>query len=174
VSEFFHTRVKPFPVSERATAAEIVERMAATSFQARNLAQAVRIWSHMLEDEVTILFGLAGAMVPAGMRSVIVYLIENRLVDCIVSTGANLFHDVYETLGKPHWQGSPELDDVELGRRGINRFYDVLAPETTSPRPRISSPSLPSPWSRADPTPPASTSSSWARPSSRQPRKRAS
>ena len=130
MSEYFHTRVKPFPISERATAAEIVERMAGTSFQARNLAQAARIWSRMLEDEVTILFGLAGAMVPAGMRPVLVYLIENRLVDCIVSTGANLFHDVYETLGKPHWQGSPELDDVELGRRRINRFYDVLASET--------------------------------------------
>lgn len=104
--------------------------MAGTAFQARYLAQAVHIWDRMLRDDVTIFLGLAGAMVPAGMRSVIVYLIQNRLIDCLVSTGANLFHDVYETLGKPHWQGSPETDDVELGRRRINRFYDVLAPET--------------------------------------------
>jgi deoxyhypusine synthase len=130
VNEYFHSRVKPFPISERATAAQIIERMAGTSFQARNLARAVGIWARMLEDDVTIFFGLAGAMVPAGMRPVVVYLIENRLVDCIVSTGANLFHDVYETLGKPHRQGSPESDDVELGRRHINRFYDVLAPDT--------------------------------------------
>jgi deoxyhypusine synthase len=130
VSDLFHSRVRPFSISNQLSAAQIVERMAGTAFQARYLAQAVQVWDRMLRDEVTIFFGLAGAMVPAGMRSVIVYLIENRLIDCLVSTGANLFHDVYETLGKPHWQGSAETDDVELGRRRVNRFYDVLAPET--------------------------------------------
>jgi deoxyhypusine synthase len=130
VSNLFHSRVRPFSISNQLSAAQIVERMAGTAFQARYLAQAVQVWDRMLRDEVTIFFGLAGAMVPAGMRSVVVYLIENRLIDCLVSTGANLFHDVYETLGKPHWQGSAETDDVELGRRRINRFYDVLAPET--------------------------------------------
>jgi deoxyhypusine synthase len=130
VSNLFHSRVRPFSISNQLSAAQIVERMAGTAFQARYLAQAVQVWDRMLRDEVTIFFGLAGAMVPAGMRPVIVYLIENRLIDCLVSTGANLFHDVYETLGKPHWQGSAETDDVELGRRRINRFYDVLAPET--------------------------------------------
>jgi deoxyhypusine synthase len=111
------------------TAGELLKRMGGTAFQARNLAQAAHIWSRMLEDDVVIMLGLAGAMVPAGMRKVIVYMLENRLIDCLVSTGANLFHDVYETLGKPHYQGSPESDDIELGRRRINRFYDVLAPE---------------------------------------------
>jgi deoxyhypusine synthase len=130
VSDLFHSRVRPFSISNQLSTAQIVERMAGTAFQARYLAQAVQVWDRMLRDEVTIFFGLAGAMVPAGMRSVIVYLIENRLIDCLVSTGANLFHDVYETLGKPHWQGSAETDDVELGRRRVNRFYDVLAPET--------------------------------------------
>jgi deoxyhypusine synthase len=105
VSNLFHSRVRPFSITNQLSAAEMVERMAGTAFQARNLAQAVHIWDRMLRDEVTIFFGLAGAMVPAGMRPVITYLIENRLIDCLVSTGANLFHDVYETLGKLHWQG---------------------------------------------------------------------
>jgi deoxyhypusine synthase len=130
VDDFCHTRLTPFSVSDSVTAAEFLERLGGTAFQARNLSQAVRIWSRMLEDDVVIMLGLAGAMVPAGMRPVIVYLIENRLIDCLVSTGANLFHDVYETLGRPHYQGSPNTDDLELGRRRINRFYDVLAPET--------------------------------------------
>ena len=130
MKDLFHSRVRPFPVTGSASASELMERLGGTAFQARNLAQAARIWQRMLEDRVTILFGLAGAMVPAGMRAVLVYLIENRLIDCLVSTGANLFHDVYETLGAPHWQHSPETDDVELGRRRVNRFYDVLAPET--------------------------------------------
>ena len=127
---FLHTHVDPFSVRDKMSAAEIVQAMAGTSFQARNLATAARIWRRMLEDDVTIFLGLAGAMVPAGMRNVIRYLIENRMVDVIVSTGANMFHDVYETLGKPHWQTEAHTDDVELGRRRLNRFYDVLAPES--------------------------------------------
>lgn len=130
MDDIFHTRVTPFPVSSHTSAAELLRRMGDTAFQARNLAQAATIWRRMLEDRATIFFGLAGAMVPAGMRSVLVYMIEQRLVDVLVSTGANLFHDVYETLGAPHWQGHPTMDDVELGRKRINRFYDVLAPET--------------------------------------------
>ncbi|HEY8490333.1 MAG TPA: deoxyhypusine synthase family protein [Dehalococcoidia bacterium] len=129
MNERFHHRVQPFPVSPSMTAGELVERMRGTSFQARSLGKAAEIWGRMLEDEVAIFAGLAGAMVPAGMRQVLVYLIQHRLIDCLVSTGANLYHDVYETLGHPHWQGSPDSDDVELGRLKVNRFYDVLAPE---------------------------------------------
>jgi deoxyhypusine synthase len=117
-------------VSDHATAAELLAAMGGTAFQARNLAQAAQIWSRMLDDDVVIMLGLAGAMVPAGMRRLFVYLIENRLIDVLVSTGANLFHDVYETLGKPHYQGSADSDDHALGRRRINRFYDVLAAES--------------------------------------------
>ena len=68
-------------------------------------------------------------MVPAGMRPLITYLIENRLIDVIVSTGANLYHDVYESLGFAHSQGDPEGDDVRLAHLRVVRFYDVLAPE---------------------------------------------
>jgi deoxyhypusine synthase len=127
---FLHTHVEPFTIGEKLSAADIVRSMGGTSFQARNLAQAVRIWRNMLEDDVTIFLGLAGAMVPAGMRNVISHIIQNRMADVIVSTGANMFHDTYETLGIPHWQTSAQADDVELGRRRINRFYDVLAPES--------------------------------------------
>ncbi|HSP55682.1 MAG TPA: deoxyhypusine synthase family protein, partial [Dehalococcoidia bacterium] len=102
----------PFPVTETATAGDLVERMADTAFQARNLGQAYRIWDAMLRDEATVFFGFAGAMVPAGMRPIVVYLIENRLIDVIVSTGANLYHDVYETLGFEHAQGDPNGDDM--------------------------------------------------------------
>lgn len=124
---FMHTPVTPFTVTERVTAAELIERMAGTAFQARNLALSVQIWAQMFKSPVFIFFGLSGAMVPAGMRDVLVYLIENRLIDCLVSTGANLFHDLHETLGKFHWQGTPHVDDKVLGELKINRMYDVIA-----------------------------------------------
>jgi deoxyhypusine synthase len=131
VTDLRQKAVDPFPVTDKATAAELIERMGGTSFQARHVAEAARIWGRMLGDpETTIFLGLAGALVPAGMRPVLSYMIEHRMVDCVVSTGANLFHDAYETLGAPHWQHPPDTDDVQLGRLRFNRFYDVLAPET--------------------------------------------
>ena len=130
MSDLRHTRVVPFPITERATSAELMERLAGSSFQARQLGQAAHIWGRVLADpEATVFLGVAGALVPAGMRSVLTYLIEHRMVDCIVSTGANLFHDLYETLGSPHWQHPADTDDIALGRLRFNRFYDVLAPE---------------------------------------------
>ncbi|OGO52507.1 MAG: deoxyhypusine synthase [Chloroflexi bacterium RBG_16_68_14] len=131
MSDLRERPVVPFPISDRASAAELVERMAGTSFQGRQLGEAARIWARMLADpEATIFLGIAGALVPAGMRLAFAYLIDHRLVDCVVSTGANLFHDLYETLGAQHWQHRPQTDDVALGRLRFNRFYDLLAPET--------------------------------------------
>jgi deoxyhypusine synthase len=130
MTDFLHTHVRPFEVRPGETASQLMNGLHGTSFQARNLGTATRIWKRMLQDEVTVFLGIAGAMVPAGMRNLVRFLIENRMVDVIVSTGANMFHDVYETLGNPHWQTHPGGDDVELGKRRINRFYDVLAPES--------------------------------------------
>lgn len=129
MSDLFADRVEPFEIKDRTSAGELVDALGNTSFQARNVGLARDIWGRMLEDEVTIFFGLAGALVPAGLRKVIAYLIENRLIDCLVSTGANLYHDLYETLGAPHWKSDPSSDDVLLGRVRANRFYDVVAPE---------------------------------------------
>ena len=129
MEQHLHIPVEPFSISPGRSIAELVTRMGGTSFQARNLARGVEIWSQMLKGEVTIFLGLAGAMIPAGMRQVMVYLIENRLIDCLVSTGANLFHDLHETLGRCHWKGSASSDDRELASSKIFRIYDVLASE---------------------------------------------
>jgi deoxyhypusine synthase len=126
--------LRPLHIADKTSAAELVDRMADTAFQARNLGQSARIWDAMLRDKTTIFFGLAGAMVPAGMRPVIVYLIENHLVDVIVSTGANLFHDVYETLGFAHAQGDPDGDDVRLAHLRVVRLHGVLANAGRGPR----------------------------------------
>jgi deoxyhypusine synthase len=83
----------------------------------------------MLADEATVIMGLSGAMVPAGMRNLIAYLIGHRFIDCLVSTGANLFHDCHETLGRAHYKGDPHFDDVTLFEHGIDKIYDTFASE---------------------------------------------
>ena len=124
-----HTPIAPFEVKPGDSVADWLQRMESVSFQGRSMGIAFRIWKEMLADETTILMGLSGAMVPAGMRKIIVYLIENRLIDCLVSTGANLFHDCHETLGQFHYKGDPNFDDVALFQHGIDKIYDTFASE---------------------------------------------
>jgi len=61
------------------------------------------------------------------MRGVMVYLIQKGLIHCLVSTGANLFHDCHESLGRKHFKGSPSADDVKLREQKIDRIYDTFA-----------------------------------------------
>lgn len=119
---------KPLTIGKK-DISQMLEEMQEMAFQGKNLAIAFNIWKKMLKDKVTIFLGIAGALIPAGLRNVFVYLIENRLVDCIVSTGANLYHDIHETIGLYHFQGSSKADDEFLHSQGIDRIYDVYARE---------------------------------------------
>src|SRR5215831_769454 len=120
---------RPFQIDGRKNVAALLEKMHGISFQGRNLATAYHIWKKMLGVRVMIMMGMSGAMVPAGLRRTVVYLIKNRLIDCLVTTGANLFHDIHETMGRYHFQCSPQIDDVLLQKNLIDRMYDVLADE---------------------------------------------
>jgi deoxyhypusine synthase len=128
-SRFLQTPVEPFAVERGLTADQILSRMERISFQGRNLATAHRIWRKMLEDDVTIFLGMAGALSAGGLRLIVAHLIANRYVDCLVSTGANLYHDLHETRGQYHYLGSPHADDVALAQDRIDRVYDTFASE---------------------------------------------
>jgi deoxyhypusine synthase len=128
-SRFLRKPVEPFPVVAGLSADEVLERMERVSFQGRNLATARRIWEKMLGSDATIFLGIAGALSAGGMRLVIAHLIEQRYIDCLVSTGANLYHDLHETRGKRHFMGAPNLDDAALAAERIDRVYDTLASE---------------------------------------------
>ena len=116
-SRFLKVPVEPFTVDAGATADELLARMERISFQGRNLATARRIWEKMLGDDCTIFLGMAGALSAGGLRLVVAHLIEHRYVDCLVSTGANLYHDLHETRGRRHYIGSPRENDAALQRR---------------------------------------------------------
>src|SRR5262245_56255527 len=128
-SRFLQTPIEPFMVERGLTAEDLVGRMERISFQGRNLATAHRIWLKMLEDDVTILLGMAGALSAGGLRLVVAHLIAERCVDCLVSTGANLYHDLHETRGQRHYVGSAHADDAALAEERIDRVYDTYASE---------------------------------------------
>ncbi|MCL7412678.1 MAG: deoxyhypusine synthase [ANME-2 cluster archaeon] len=119
----------PMDVTDRSIS-EITHAMTRTGFQGRKLGESVEAWVHMVqEDEVTIMMGLSGAMVPAGMRGIITYLIRHRMIDCLVSTGANIFHDIHESLNRKHYVGTHLANDEILFSHGIDRIHDVFAIE---------------------------------------------
>lgn len=128
-NKFLHSPTKPVDVAKKSIG-ELLEEMQFTGFQGKKLGEAAEAWVEMLKEKNILIFlGISGAMVPAGMRKVISYLIKERFIDCIVTTGANVFHDIYEALGKTHYAGSCNVNDEELFSCSIDRIYDVFAPE---------------------------------------------
>lgn len=128
-SQLLSVPVEPFTVEPGLPAEEILRRMERISFQGRNLARAHQVWRKMLAKDLLIFLGVAGALSAGGLRLVLAHLVEQRYVDCLVSTGANLYHDLHETRGRRHFLGSPRSDDRALQAEHIDRVYDTLVDE---------------------------------------------
>ena len=88
------------------------------------------IFKHMIDSNTTICLTLAGAITPAGMGRAIKIMIEKGFVDWIVSTGANIYHDLHFAYGLPVRQGHFNVDDDILYSKQIVRIYDVYIKET--------------------------------------------
>lgn len=108
-----------------------VESLQNTSFQARNLYRGAKIFEEMIRDpHCGIILCLAGSLISAGLKQVIVDLIEHNMVDIIVSSGANIVdQDFFEGLGFRHYLGNPHADDNELREMEIDRIYDTYIDE---------------------------------------------
>ena len=98
------------------------------AYNAGRLRDACHLFvEKMLKDNVTVGLSITGALTPAGLGGTcIVPLIKHGMVDWIVSTGANLYHDTHFSVGHTLYSGTPFIDDVELRRQGIIRIYDIL------------------------------------------------
>ena len=99
----------------------LVDAMQHMAYSARDLARAADIYDRMLRDkECGIILCLAGSLVSAGLKQVFVDMVRNRMVDAIVSTGANIVdQDFFEGLGLPPLHRAPTalkagLDDDQL------------------------------------------------------------
>jgi deoxyhypusine synthase len=101
------------------------------AFNAGRLSEACHIYTDKMlapENDTTIGLTVAGALTPAGLGGCVIELMDRGLVDFVISTGANLYHDLHYALNFTLHRGSPFLDDVELYEQGIIRIYDVLFP----------------------------------------------
>ena len=109
----------------------LVESMGKMAFSARDLNRASTIYDMMLKDKDTaIILTLAGSIFSAGLKKIVHDLIDNNMVDAVVSTGALMVdQDFFEALGFKHYIGSPDVDDNEMRELHIDRIYDTFIDE---------------------------------------------
>jgi deoxyhypusine synthase len=127
------------------TVGDLADEYGKAGIGAADVDRAVDVYAEMLSPDVTTFVGLAGAMVPAGMRQVVTDLIRDGHVDALVTTGANLTHDAIEAVGGKHHHGSVGPHDHRVDERtdarserehderlrdeGVDRIYNVYLPQ---------------------------------------------
>ncbi len=118
--------IKPIKLKQNMKVTELIEQMKNTGFGARKIGIASDIAKKMFsEKNCKIFLGLAGAMVPAGMKQIIIDLIDDKKINILVTTGANLTHDLIEAIGDKHYHCDTWNDD-EFNKKGYDRIYNVL------------------------------------------------
>jgi deoxyhypusine synthase len=122
-------RIRPRPVTGGVRAADLVEKTF-SAYNAARLREAAALFvTRMLAPDVTVGLSVTGALTPAGLGlSCLNPLLRAGFVDWVVSTGANLYHDVHHALGMPIHEGRPTFDDVALREEGVIRIYDIVFP----------------------------------------------
>lgn len=109
----------------------MIEAYSKMAFSARDLARASDIYDKMISDkDCTIFLCLAGSLFSAGLKKIVFDLINNNMVDGIISTGANIVdQDFFEALGYKHYLGTKWVDDHALRAARIDRIYDTFIDE---------------------------------------------
>jgi deoxyhypusine synthase len=118
-------KIKQLKIKEDMSVKELVENFKNIGFGANKINKASEIYKKMIQDQdCKVFLGLAGAMVPGGLKEVIIDMLDDT--DVFVTTGANLTHDLIESLGEYHFLNEEELNDEELNKKGIDRIHNVL------------------------------------------------
>src|SRR5579884_3213473 len=121
-------QILPHRVKPDMTVAELIDQQ----FQAYNAArlhEAARLFTEKMlapQGDVTIGLTMAGALTPAGLGGCLITLMDYGFVDFIISTGANLYHDMHHALAMTLHRGDFRLDDIKLQEEGVIRIYDIL------------------------------------------------
>lgn len=122
-----YPRLNPLGIGKNISAADLVDQTF-LAYNGGRLREAAKLLTEkMLPNDGFVGMSLTGALTPAGLgKSCLIPLIKAGFVDWIVSTGANLYHDLHYGLNMELYAGSPFLDDVALHKDGVIRIYDIL------------------------------------------------
>lgn len=109
------------------TVSQIIDNTMLAYNSGRLRAACILLKEKYSQTNVTIGMSLAGALTPAGLGpSCIIPLMKHGYIDWLVSTGANMYHDIHFAFNLPLHQGSPNVNDVDLRKCKVIRIYDIF------------------------------------------------
>ncbi|MFC1890539.1 deoxyhypusine synthase [Thermodesulfobacteriota bacterium] len=121
------SRIRPVFPRKGMTVQELVENFNNSgAFNGGRLGQACRLYEKMINENCTIAWTLSGAMTPTGFGGTLIELMKAGFIDMIISTGANLYHDLHFALDLPVHQGDFRVDDNMLWKSNLSRIYDIF------------------------------------------------
>ncbi|XGV94928.1 MAG: deoxyhypusine synthase [Leptolyngbya sp. BL-A-14] len=127
MSKLLSHKIAPSPMPASISVVDLIDGYF-TAYNSARLREICHLLSReVMQPGVTVGLSLSGAMTPAGFGvSVLAPLMRHGFVDWIISTGANLYHDMHYGLGLELYSSSPFLDDVKLRQEGRIRIYDIV------------------------------------------------
>jgi deoxyhypusine synthase len=127
MSKLASNKISPIPMQPEIGVVDLIDNYF-TAYNSARLREICQLLSkQVLQPGVTVGMSLSGAMTPAGYGvSVLAPLIRNGFIDWMISTGANLYHDMHYGLGFELYSGHPFVDDVKLRQEGTIRIYDIM------------------------------------------------
>ncbi|MGB3205634.1 MAG: deoxyhypusine synthase [Crinalium sp.] len=120
-------KIAPAPMPGEINVVDLVDNYF-SAYNSARLREICQLLSQdVLKEGVTVGVSLSGAMTPAGFGvSILAPLIRNGFIDFMISTGANLYHDIHYGLGFELFSSTPFVDDVQLREEGTIRIYDIV------------------------------------------------
>lgn len=124
-------RVQHLDPASVSTATELVKRMEEVGvLGAGRLGRAASIVQRMIEDSKCFTFlSMSGPMVPGGLRKIVSHLVREGYIDIIITSGANIVHDLVEAYGGAHYRVPPDMNDEQLRSEGMGRIADIFVHE---------------------------------------------
>jgi len=113
-------------IKEKMSVNQIMEEFANSGvLGAGKVAKSCKLLSKMITDgDMKIFLSIAGPLVPGGLRNIIANMIKNKQVDVLITSGANITHDLLESFGGRHYRDFG-FDDEHLNKTGIGRIGDL-------------------------------------------------
>jgi deoxyhypusine synthase len=97
---------------------------------AGRIGRASEIVKRMFETADCFTFlSMSGPMIPGGLRNIVSYLIQHEYIDALVTSGANIVHDLVEAYGGAHYRLLGKKNDIELRKSGMGRIADIYVSE---------------------------------------------
>ncbi|MBI2138184.1 deoxyhypusine synthase family protein, partial [Candidatus Woesearchaeota archaeon] len=123
--------IKDFRYAKGLSISSFVEQLSHVGFQSLHIGKAAEIIRKMKEAKATIILTFTSNMVSSGLRGLFAQLLEKKFVDAVITTAGAIEEDLMKAKGLKFLEGSFDVDDIALGKKGINRIGNIFVPNDT-------------------------------------------